>query len=87
MLVPVVPPLLLGLRLLCRADNDGTVYLGSNSDVTGDDDPVTGGVLLPGGDPAVSYPFVVPAEHFGMSPGVIYLVGSGADQVVDWSAQ
>ena len=81
-LVPVtLTRLRLGLRLLGRAANSGTVYLGSTSAVT-----TSTGVLIPNGDPGTTFPFVVPADHYGSSPGTVYLIASGAGQLVDWSA-
>ncbi len=71
----------LGMRLLCRDGNTGDVYLGTADTVT-----TSTGVLLPKGDPGVVAPFTVPAEHF-IAGKSVYLVASGASQLVDVSAE
>lgn len=73
-----------GMRLLARSDNSGDVYIGTASSVT-----TSTGVLLPKGLPETSLMFTIPIEHFtsGISSKKVYLIGSGAGQVVDWSAQ
>ncbi len=73
-------PLNYGVRLLARAANSGDVYVGSASGVL-----TTTGNLLPKGAPATSNPFVIPKDHFDGSR-LVYIIGSAAGQVVDWSA-
>ena len=70
----------LGMRLLCRADNSGNVFISNSSDVT-----VDTGILLPKGDRASATPFTIPEGHFD-SGGEVWLIADTADQVVDWDA-
>lgn len=79
--VPVSGTPSLGVRLLARNANSGDVYLGTTSGVT-----TSTGVLIPKGDPGVVAQYTVPADHFVAGKSV-YLIASGASQVVDWSAQ
>ena len=73
----------LGMRLLGRAANTGTVYLGFDSTVT-----TSTGTLVPKGDPGYAGPKTIPAEHFNApGGGDIYLVASAPGQIVDWEIQ
>lgn len=79
--VPVVGRPSVGMRLLCRAANSDDAFLGTADTVT-----TSTGVLLPKGAPGTTLPYFVPPRHFA-DGGDVYLVGGGAGQVVDWSAQ
>jgi hypothetical protein len=72
----------LGVTLLARAANTGSVYIGTSSGVT-----TSTGVLIPKGAVGTIDPFVVPAESFDGGPGTLYLIASAADQVVDVVSQ
>lgn len=76
----VVPQL--GVKLLQRNADAGSVYLGTASDVT-----TSTGVLIPKGNPGEVDPLIVPAEHFKGTPTDLYLIASQASQTVDVVSQ
>lgn len=69
-----------GMRLLAREANSGDVYVGDSDAVT-----TTTGNLVPQGAPGTTQPYTIPADHFNASRE-IWIVGSAAGQIVDWSA-
>lgn len=75
--LPTTRRLKLGVLLLQRSADSGTVYWGTSDTIT-----TSTGALVAKGSPGVTSTSLIPLEYFD-GTNTFYLIGSGAGQLVD----